>query len=1322
MDRVGMSQSATPATRNDTSTRLNVSKMITFVTSPIDTAFRPPKRTRGYDIMENEGVFEIRDFTNASTFERLSHQISLAARHWAQALSSERSEPGPLELARTEEVLQMKHGFELGGFRRVFQLVPIGETKKEDRLGLHAFPTRAHRLQRWFGVRHFLIVSINNHNIDLDSARTLLSAAVLATAQVSLHPPLSCFVPVEGGLKRVLGEALHGSRTVYCTDLQLAVQPSLEHLAGLSDYFRRKVEISKDEPQDMMVGARFTYSADHFEPWQSGDSVNDRDPIESMKLHCLWPAFRLGAFQDDANSSELLPQEAPYWKLRLLRAADGGALSAPCTARLQALLGFRREAKQIRSAEQSMQTQVPKTAMASLTAAIQESLESILLPTAGEMEQMTESCMASPVVPAVATTSGVATWTAARRGGRLVQMAEFSARMRCFKGAVMLWCSVLGRMRQQWDALEAPAGASPPTQRVPARGVRTEFFDSSMCLAQQKMELLQLSIQEARSERSERRVREAQEATNLASGAIKAPALLHCALLTDDLLLQRDTASASILDATERAELDGREMRADMAAFKAENATAGLEDFSRWREEVEGLSLKPFPSEWLRETWDQTKAKLASEQQQKLFEPFREAEMALHYLESIEGPQLLLQLFRVLLRSTLEELNQQMAEAGNPTYLRVLRDRVISTSSQAFRSGAATVAEEVDVQATLEELAEFPDEESTRGERRLERRPNIATYSLLAVLAPGASSGGSLSLPGVPVLSGSCLREIQSAVRQHVKCVVALQTDTRRGQQDCQVHEHLSVRAVGENERVAQAELQLAKTQTQVPDEKTVVKYLENLRQRDGEALVKSKVKVTSGTRWNKCDWTLLVQKLPSLREHSQDDSVAVAVVSALLDDELVICLCETWRLLDNKSQLRLCTDGAWRVVREGHAVASVGVLATVYDAHNRQFSTTFLELLLCITSSESRKAYEHIFDAWTFTLQVCLGIADPNSLVDQVHCDLALGIRAAIRSRFPAARICLDWSHFVAAVVNERVTAWRSGVWKVTQKHLKNSDLMAVVKTFFYGSRLLPRAAFGAFWSKAFSWLEKEGEESLVTAYQRNYFELNDDNQWTAEWAGSMDNTAASFYVGSQPQESWHKNRLRVSLGEMRLEASEVVEKLGGLMSSRTAQAELRQEMWYDVPTGEWIRSNVDAGNFLLKNSALFAREGLLETDITWKEQCRKRRPRRKAQEAPMQDSSDESSMGEALVEKCGTAQQRLAPEREAQEVEAVVEEVCEQEPPLASSSSGIPHPEPDAIPLPAGHVAPGSPEQLSKTVAKFGRPSTPTPKKDTRPIRRRR
>ncbi|CAK9087707.1 unnamed protein product, partial [Durusdinium trenchii] len=583
-------------------------------------------------------IFEIRDFTNASSFERLSHQISLASKHWAAA--SRAATTGAS--GASEEVLQMKDGFELGGFRYelLFQLVPIGETKKEDRLGLHAFPTRAHRLQRWFGVRHFLILSINNHNIDLDSARTLLSAAVLATAAVPLRPRLSCFVPVEGGRKRVLGEALHGRRTIYCTDLHSSVQPSLEHLAGLSDFFRRKVEAEVgDEPCTMMVGVRFTYSADHFDTWQV-DGEEGEDAIESMKLHCLWPAFPLGAFVDDArNFSELDPRSAPYWKLRLLRRSAGaaGGATAPRTARLEALLGFRREAKQIRSAEQSMHSQVPKTAMASLTAAIQESLESILLPTAGEMLSMTDLCMSLPVVPRradLSATCDLGSAAGARRGGRLVQMAVLSAKMRCFKGAVMLWCSMLARMRRQWDALEAPSAdsAMATTSRLDA-SARTELFDSSswdsMCLAQQKMELLERSIRaktssaalsapsaraaqgsfvsrpsrllprtawwpgeeirrwrdgdldrmvEGESEEDERpgrwihRPGRARHLEDLGREAV--PSLLCPALLTEDLRLQRQMAAAGLAEqSAERAELSlGKEMQADVAAFKAQPA------------------------------------------------------------------------------------------------------------------------------------------------------------------------------------------------------------------------------------------------------------------------------------------------------------------------------------------------------------------------------------------------------------------------------------------------------------------------------------------------------------------------------------------------------------------------------------------------------------------------------------------------------------------------------------------------------------------------------------------------------------------------------
>ncbi|CAJ1364797.1 unnamed protein product [Effrenium voratum] len=664
-------------------------------------------------VTEDEGVFEIRDFSNVSDFERWSHQISLAAKRWGAALQAAES---------SDDVLQMRECFEQGNFQYelLFQLVPLAETKKEDRLGLHAFPTRAHRLQRWFGVRHFVIISINKHNIDVDSARTLLGAAAIAVSGAKLPLPLSCFVPVEGGRKRVLGEALQGNRTIYSTDLQNTVQPCLEHLAGLADFFQKKVQAGADKKHTMMVGARFTYSADHFELWQQRFrekfSVEAHehmaDPVESLKLHCLWPAFPFGAFVDDAHYSELDPRTAPYWKLRVLRRDS----SAPLTQRLRALLSFRREACTIRSAEHSIQMHAPRTAMGSLTAAIQESLESILLPTDGEMQMMVEACMESSVVPtAESPPPALRGLKGGRCGGRLVRIAELSATMRCFKGSVMLWCNVLARMRTQWDALEAPGSVAPPTARISARGTRTEFFDASMCLAQQKMELLQCSVAACRTRADPDADAGADaEKTELETegrGSMRPPSLAAPPLLTEDVLLQRDTAAAS-LTAAEVAELDGREMRSDMAAFRAANPGAALTDFLQWRQNVEGLSLK-FPEDWLQSLWNEPPC------WSKLFEPEREAEMALHYLESIEGTQLLLQLFRVLLRSTLEDLSAHIAATGGgPAYIRMLRDRVISAAVCAFswRGNQKMASEEVDVEATLMgEVADFPEEEYLQG-------------------------------------------------------------------------------------------------------------------------------------------------------------------------------------------------------------------------------------------------------------------------------------------------------------------------------------------------------------------------------------------------------------------------------------------------------------------------------------------------------------------------------------------------------------------------------------------------------------------------------
>lgn len=200
-------------------------------------------------------------------------------------------------------------------------------------------------------------------------------------------------------------------------------------------------------------------------------------------------------------------------------------------------------------------------------------------------------------------------------------------------------------------------------------------------------------------------------------GEIVAPALLHPSLMTEDMATQLDLAAASIPEPAERAELDGRELRSDVAAFKAVNKSASLSDFLLWRAESEGLSQQPFPEAWLSRVWNEVPAQAAAEQMRTLFQPEREAEMALHYLENIDGTQLLLQTFRVLLRDTLQEMHLVVRRTAS-THLRMLLDRAISAVLAAFerthqstcQAGAAN-AEECDADAAaLEEAEDFPCE------------------------------------------------------------------------------------------------------------------------------------------------------------------------------------------------------------------------------------------------------------------------------------------------------------------------------------------------------------------------------------------------------------------------------------------------------------------------------------------------------------------------------------------------------------------------------------------------------------------------------------
>ena len=177
---------------------------------------------------------------------------------------------------------------------------------------------------------------------------------------------------------------------------------------------------------------------------------------------------------------------------------------------------------------------------------------------------------------------------------------------------------------------------------------------------------------------------------------------------------------------------------------------------------------------------------------------------------------------------------------------------------------------------------------------------------------------------------------------------------------------------------------------------------------------------------------------------------------------------------------------------------------------------------------------------------------------------------------------------------MDERSHAWRTGAFKVLARCAVQEKTVDAVQSMFYGSRLLSETAFGVFWAMCFEWLARQGEGAVVERLQKWYLEWDSAKAcWTAEWRGALDRVACGFFVGLQPQEAWHKHRLRACLQDLRLPASTVVERLGGLFEKQAQQGDLCGRPLLDVPSGAWSRRCADEGAFLLEHKALCLRSG---------------------------------------------------------------------------------------------------------------------------------
>jgi len=110
-----------------------------------------------------------------------------------------------------------------------------------------------------------------------------------------------------------------------------------------------------------------------------------------------------------------------------------------------------------------------------------------------------------------------------------------------------------------------------------------------------------------------------------------------------------ELAVSEMKDPDERVTFVSLEFSSDASAFKAANPGAELEDFLAFRHScglLDDSSVIDLPEDWQKLVWMRAPTVPAIEQP-LLFEPRREAEKALHFLESVDATQFLVQIFHV---------------------------------------------------------------------------------------------------------------------------------------------------------------------------------------------------------------------------------------------------------------------------------------------------------------------------------------------------------------------------------------------------------------------------------------------------------------------------------------------------------------------------------------------------------------------------------------------------------------------------------------------------------------------------------------------------
>lgn len=216
----------------------------------------------------------------------------------------------------------------------------------EDVVGFHNIYSRldekgnltVHPIARWYGLRDFIVISMETGSIKNEShIKMLLSSVYIAIAESSTEVPV--FVQIMERHQNVFsGVCEFQSKRMSFDIVHLSsAPPTCYDLTGLLDIFKGKVTVRQTDL--VTVSVRLSYNLEKFpttyfsstrkrisaKPQEETDTVDvvsklpfgiAVDPVTQIVLNCTWPQLAENVVIDSTACSNLNAMEAPIWSLR----------------------------------------------------------------------------------------------------------------------------------------------------------------------------------------------------------------------------------------------------------------------------------------------------------------------------------------------------------------------------------------------------------------------------------------------------------------------------------------------------------------------------------------------------------------------------------------------------------------------------------------------------------------------------------------------------------------------------------------------------------------------------------------------------------------------------------------------------------------------------------------------------------------------------------------------------------------------------------------------------------------------------------------------